>query len=94
MECIKPLLPAIRNTPYGKRIQGKLHRDQLGNGMGMATIAGMGGMGALGGMGLNGMNSMNGMNGLNGMLGFGFNGLNNFGMGMIGLNEFPNYPYM
>ncbi|OZJ02584.1 hypothetical protein BZG36_03653 [Bifiguratus adelaidae] len=28
VDCIRPLLPAIRNTPYGKRIQGKLHRDQ------------------------------------------------------------------
>ena len=28
VECIRPLLPAIRNTPYGKRIQGKLHREQ------------------------------------------------------------------
>ncbi|CAB4406291.1 unnamed protein product [Rhizophagus irregularis] len=27
-ECIRPLLPFIRNTPYGKRIQGKLHREQ------------------------------------------------------------------
>lgn len=29
VECIRPLLPAIRNTPYGKRIQGKLDRDQM-----------------------------------------------------------------
>jgi hypothetical protein len=29
VECIRPLLPAIRNTPYGKRIQGKLHREQM-----------------------------------------------------------------
>ncbi|CAI2166966.1 15262_t:CDS:10 [Funneliformis geosporum] len=29
VECIRPLLPAIRNTPYGKRIQGKLHREQV-----------------------------------------------------------------
>jgi len=29
IECIRPLLPAIRNTPYGKRIQSKLHRDQI-----------------------------------------------------------------
>ncbi|KAI9477898.1 MAG: armadillo-type protein [Benjaminiella poitrasii] len=27
-ECIRPLLPAIRNTSYCKRIQGKLNRDQ------------------------------------------------------------------
>ncbi|CAO3696798.1 unnamed protein product [Umbelopsis ramanniana] len=28
VECIRPLLPAIRNTPYGKRIQSKIHREQ------------------------------------------------------------------
>jgi hypothetical protein len=28
VESIRPLLPVIRNTPYGKRIQSKLHRDQ------------------------------------------------------------------
>lgn len=27
VECIRPILPAIRNTPYGKRIQSKLQRD-------------------------------------------------------------------
>ena len=27
VECIRPLLPAIRNTPYGKRIQGKINRE-------------------------------------------------------------------
>jgi hypothetical protein len=27
IDCIKPLLPAIRNTPYGKRIQSKIVRD-------------------------------------------------------------------
>ncbi|RHZ89699.1 hypothetical protein Glove_12g42 [Diversispora epigaea] len=29
IDCIRPLLPAIRNTPYGKRIQGKLQREQM-----------------------------------------------------------------
>jgi hypothetical protein len=29
VECIKPILPVIRNTPYGKRIQSKLQRDNL-----------------------------------------------------------------
>ncbi|CAG8435738.1 9515_t:CDS:10 [Funneliformis mosseae] len=29
VDCIRPLLPAIRNTPYGKRIQGKLHREVM-----------------------------------------------------------------
>ncbi|PWN50079.1 ARM repeat-containing protein, partial [Violaceomyces palustris] len=27
VECIRPILPVIRNTPYGKRIQSKLQRD-------------------------------------------------------------------
>lgn len=25
IECIRPLLPSIRNTPYGKRIYSKIH---------------------------------------------------------------------
>ncbi|MCO5585257.1 hypothetical protein L7F22_039190 [Adiantum nelumboides] len=29
VECIKPILPMIRNTPYGKRIQSKLQRDNI-----------------------------------------------------------------
>lgn len=29
VECIRPILPVIRNTPYGKRIQSKLQRDNL-----------------------------------------------------------------
>jgi len=89
VECIRPLLPAIRNTPYGKRIQGKLHRDQQ-----MALGANMrlshGGMNNVNGV--NGINGVNGVNGV-GMLGFGFNGVNGFNnMGMIGLNEYPSYP--
>ncbi|PKI84276.1 hypothetical protein MVES1_001622 [Malassezia vespertilionis] len=27
VECIRPILPAIRNTPYGKRIQSRLQRE-------------------------------------------------------------------
>ncbi|KAK9717865.1 hypothetical protein K7432_005894 [Basidiobolus ranarum] len=27
-ECIKPMIPFIKNTPYGKRIQGKLSKEQ------------------------------------------------------------------
>ncbi|KAK4688840.1 pumilio RNA-binding family, partial [Tremellales sp. Uapishka_1] len=27
IECIRPILPSIRNTPYGKRIQSKLQRE-------------------------------------------------------------------
>jgi hypothetical protein len=26
IDCIRPLLPPIRNTPYGKRIYSKIHR--------------------------------------------------------------------
>ena len=29
VEEIKPLLPALRNTPYGKRIQNKIAKDGL-----------------------------------------------------------------
>ena len=27
VECIRPLLPSIRSTPYGKRIHSKIQRD-------------------------------------------------------------------
>ncbi|GAA5800157.1 hypothetical protein HPULCUR_005582 [Helicostylum pulchrum] len=27
VECIRPLLPTIRSTPYGKRIHSKIFRD-------------------------------------------------------------------
>lgn len=37
VECIRPILPMIRNTPYGKRIQSKLQRE---------TFDGSGGPGA------------------------------------------------
>ena len=29
VEGIRPVLPLIRNTPYGKRIQNKLQREQM-----------------------------------------------------------------
>eukprot|EP00842_Homolaphlyctis_polyrhiza_P006345 jgi/Hompol1/6711/HPOL_001642-RA len=29
VECIRPILPSIRNTPYGKRIQTKIMRDSF-----------------------------------------------------------------
>ena len=31
VEGIRPVLPLIRNTPYGKRIQNKLQREQMEN---------------------------------------------------------------
>lgn len=35
VDCIRPILPMIRNTPYGKRIQSKLQRETFdSNGMG------------------------------------------------------------
>ncbi|KXS15099.1 ARM repeat-containing protein [Gonapodya prolifera JEL478] len=32
IDCIKPLLPAIRHTPYGKRIQNKLSKEGIPTG--------------------------------------------------------------
>jgi hypothetical protein len=31
IDCIRPLLPPIRNTPYGKRIYSKIHRGDISN---------------------------------------------------------------
>lgn len=31
IDCIRPLLPPIRNTPYGKRIYSKIHRGNMSN---------------------------------------------------------------
>ncbi len=83
VECIRPLLPAIRNTPYGKRIQSKLHRDQMSsvnqqlghlnmNALNMNGMNGMGGCQGMGGMGM----------GMGGMKGMGMGGMNGMGMGM------------
>ncbi|KAF9195963.1 hypothetical protein BGZ50_002765 [Haplosporangium sp. Z 11] len=98
VECIRPLLPAIRNTPYGKRIQSKLHRDQLSsaNQLGHLNLNAMGAM--------NGMNGMSGMGGINGMAGMGnmgnlnsMTGLGNMGnmsnlngMGMGNMSGMPS----
>ncbi|CEH14061.1 Translational repressor MPT5/PUF4 and related RNA-binding proteins (Puf superfamily) [Ceraceosorus bombacis] len=60
VDCIRPILPVIRNTPYGKRIQSKLQRDNLDFGPPMGGMAhphmgpGMGG-------GMNGRGGMPGM---------------------------------
>ena len=94
VECIRPLLPAIRNTPYGKRIQSKLHRDQMSS---VNQQLGHLNMNALNMNGMNGMN-MNGMN-MNGMAGMGNMGnLANMGnpngmagmANMNGMNGMPN----
>lgn len=52
VEAIRPILPSIRNTPYGKRIQSKLQREDAsfnyggaGAGGGGATGGGYGGRG-------------------------------------------------
>ncbi|KAG6857647.1 hypothetical protein H0H87_010216 [Tephrocybe sp. NHM501043] len=45
VEGIRPILPLIRNTPYGKRIQNKLQREQLDNYGGFhaqPTLSGLG----------------------------------------------------
>ncbi|GAC73174.1 translational repressor MPT5/PUF4 and related RNA-binding proteins [Moesziomyces antarcticus T-34] len=69
VECIRPILPVIRNTPYGKRIQSKLQRDNLDlgppNGVPYSVLAAhqqqmhMGGAGGYrgGGGGYMGMNA-------------------------------------
>ncbi|KAF8887767.1 armadillo-type protein [Infundibulicybe gibba] len=52
VEGIRPVLPLIRNTPYGKRIQNKLQREQMDFGGGyhnqqnMVNIAGLSAHGA------------------------------------------------
>lgn len=46
VEGIRPVLPLIRNTPYGKRIQNKLQREQMdhfGSGSGAGGSGGGGG---------------------------------------------------
>lgn len=51
VEGIRPILPLIRNTPYGKRIQSKLQREQM-------ELAGANGMGQYGGGASYGQQSM------------------------------------
>ncbi|CED84004.1 arm repeat-containing protein [Phaffia rhodozyma] len=63
VECIRPILPMIRNTPYGKRIQSKLQREHMehhhnysgsggaGGGLGGSTGIGGGSGGGGGGSG-------------------------------------------
>ena len=47
VECIRPILPSIRNTPYGKRIQSKLAREDAS----LSYNGGGGGGGGYGGRG-------------------------------------------
>ncbi|KAF8952614.1 hypothetical protein BGZ46_003432 [Entomortierella lignicola] len=100
VECIRPLLPAIRNTPYGKRIQSKLHRDQMSsvNSLNHLNMNGMGVMGPMNNMnGMNSLGSINNMNNLNGMGMGNMNGLNGMGgmpnsmaMNMAGMANMAN----
>ena len=61
IECIRPILPSIRNTPYGKRIQSKLAREDAsfstyGPAVGGVPVGpgGRGGFRGAGGMGAGG----------------------------------------
>jgi len=45
VEGIRPILPLIRNTPYGKRIQNKLQREQMDHYGGFHNQPGMGNLG-------------------------------------------------
>ena len=51
VEGIRPILPLIRNTPYGKRIQSKLQREQM-------ELANANGLGQYGGAGHYGQQAM------------------------------------
>ncbi|OAJ44366.1 hypothetical protein BDV3_002420 [Batrachochytrium dendrobatidis] len=94
VECIRPILPSIRNTPYGKRIQTKILRDhfnQVSNGLGgMGTINMLSGpgqcyndIGLAHGMG----NSMNKTSSFSGLVGMNGNNsvLSSMGSGMNGM---------
>ncbi|OCF41394.1 pumilio-family RNA binding protein [Kwoniella heveanensis CBS 569] len=66
VELIRPILPSIRNTPYGKRIQSKLAREDAsfspyGNGNGYGGNGGGGGGGG-GGRGYGGRGGYHGSN--------------------------------
>ncbi|KAF9175970.1 hypothetical protein BGX20_006066 [Mortierella sp. AD010] len=83
VECIRPLLPAIRNTPYGKRIQSKLHRDQMSS-VNQLTHLNMNAMGVMGPM--NGMNNLNGMGNMGNLNGMGMGNMNS----LNGMGGMPN----
>lgn len=64
VEAIRPILPSIRNTPYGKRIQSKLQREDAsfnyggsGGGGGAPGTPGGGSGGGAGGYGRGGYNN-------------------------------------
>ncbi|KAJ9115516.1 hypothetical protein QFC22_005275 [Naganishia vaughanmartiniae] len=80
VECIRPILPMIRNTPYGKRIQSKLQREQMGGGH-QDHYSGGGGSSSGGGGGRDGGNSNYGGHQGGGMMSLGGNMHSNNYMG-------------
>lgn len=91
VEGIRPILPLIRNTPYGKRIQSKLQREQMdmtnssmnhyGNGAYNQAYAGMGvnGRGPMG-VGIHPVGQMNDLySSRSSMYGLGQNGSGSLG---------------
>ncbi|KAI9285788.1 armadillo-type protein [Umbelopsis sp. AD052] len=87
VDCIRPILPSIRNTPYGKRIQGKLQRDQQQRDQQQGNVYKK--FGNINNRDNVQMQNLQQNNGLP-VLGFPFNYGN---MGMIGMNE-QMFPYM
>ncbi|KAG2187274.1 hypothetical protein INT44_004959, partial [Umbelopsis vinacea] len=86
VDCIRPILPSIRNTPYGKRIQGKLQRDQQQRDQQQGNVYKK--FGNINNRDNVQMQNLQQNNGLP-VLGFPFNYGN---MGMIGMNE-QMFPY-
>jgi hypothetical protein len=92
VDCIRPILPSIRNTPYGKRIQGKLQRDQQQRDQQQHQQQGnvykkFSNINNRDNVQMQNLQSNNGLP----VLGFPFNYGN---IGMIGMNEQQMYPYM
>ncbi|KAJ1344989.1 hypothetical protein BSLG_000504 [Batrachochytrium salamandrivorans] len=81
VECIRPILPSIRNTPYGKRIQTKIFRDHFGQVSNVS--AGLNALSMLGGNCYNDMGmSLGHSMGSNSNSGSSFSGL-------VGMNNNP-----
>jgi len=92
VDCIRPILPSIRNTPYGKRIQGKLQRDQQQRDQQQHqqqsnVYKKFSNINNRDNVQMQNLQSNNGLP----VLGFPFNYGN---IGMIGMNEQQMYPYM
>ncbi|GES90776.1 ARM repeat-containing protein [Rhizophagus clarus] len=80
IECLRPLLPAIRNTPYGKRIQGKLHREQQQQMQALSSLNMLG-------LPLHGLSNLGNFTG---------NFSSNMSGGIIGMNDYttPSFRYI